>query len=253
MAGPEPGSRRRARLLAVVGTVAVFVVWEGVVRAAYGGHRVVPAPSVVLAELWDDRDLYPRNIETTGREAFLGFVYGNAVAIAIGATALLSSVLGAVMLRVALVIRTMPFLAIAPVLQVVLEGESAKVAVAALLAFFPTLIGTLVGLRSADPLAVELVRGLGGSRLKVLHKIRIQSAMPSILAGLRIAVPASVLGAVAGEFLGGERGLGIMMIQALETANVVRLWGVAVVSAAMACLAYMAVSLLGKVATPWAG
>ena len=101
-------------------------------------------------------------------------------------------------MRLAIAVYCMPLLAIGPILQIVLSGEGPKITLAALSVFFTTLIATMLGLRSADPASLELVHVFGGGTWDSLRKVRVRAALPALLAGLRIAAPAALLGAIIG-------------------------------------------------------
>ena len=118
--------------------------------------------------------------------------------------------------------------------------------------FFTTLIATLLGLRSVDKSALDLAKSCGGSSWLTLRKIRFQAALPSIFAGLRIAAPSALLGAIIGEYLGTNSGLGAILIQSQTSFNVTETWGLAVFIAALAGVAYALTSLVARLLLPWA-
>jgi ABC-type nitrate/sulfonate/bicarbonate transport system permease component len=147
----------------------------------------------------------------------------------------------------------MPLLAIGPILQIVFSGDTPKVALAALSVFFTTLIATVLGLRSADHASLDVVRVCGGGRWLALRKVRLWAALPALFAGLRIAAPAALLGAIIGELLGGTQGLGVAMVESQSSFAVARTWGIAFVTAALAGIGYGAISLVARLLAPWAG
>jgi ABC-type nitrate/sulfonate/bicarbonate transport system permease component len=119
--------------------------------------------------------------------------------------------------------------------------------------FFTTLIGALVGLRSASASSIDLVTAYGGGQWAIMRKVRMKSSLPALFAGLRIAGPAAVLGAIIGEFIGGsENGLGVALVAARANADSARVWGVALVATAVAGLGYALIALVGRLLTPWA-
>ena len=118
--------------------------------------------------------------------------------------------------------------------------------------FFTTLIAMLLGLRSVDKSALDLVKSYGGGSWMTLGKVRLQSALPSLFAGLRIAAPSALLGAIIGEYLGTNAGLGAELIQSQTSFQVTETWGLAVFIAALAGVAYALTSLAARVLLPWA-
>lgn len=242
------------RWLEGVGAVALLlVVWHLLATTALASTHVVPTPWHVATQLWHDRASYPPNLRTTLREALLGYLWGNVIAIALGILFELLPAVEGPLLRLAIASVNIPLVAIAPILVVVLSGDGPKVALAALSVFFTTLIATILGLRSADPTSLDVVRASGGGDWIALRKIKLWAALPSLLAGLRIAAPAALLGAVIGEYLGANQGLGVAMIQAQSSFEVARTWGVALVVSALAGALYLAASIIAHLLTPWAG
>ncbi len=145
-----------------------------------------------------------------------------------------------------------PIIAIGPILQITFDGETPKIILAAMAVFFTTLVGVMVGLRSAEPVMFDVIRAYGGGRVSELYKVRIRAALPSLFAALRIAAPAAILGAIIGEYLGGESGLGIAMIASQTGLQIARTWGIALVAGLLAGVAYAVTAMIGRALTPWA-
>jgi ABC-type nitrate/sulfonate/bicarbonate transport system permease component len=118
--------------------------------------------------------------------------------------------------------------------------------------FFTTLVGMLLGLRSADKTALDLVYAYGGGSWSMLTKVRLRAALPSLYAALRIAAPAAILAAIIGEYLGGESGIGIAMIASQTSLEISRTWGLAIVAGLLAGFAYGVTAMIGRALTPWA-
>jgi ABC-type nitrate/sulfonate/bicarbonate transport system permease component len=165
---------------------------------------------------------------------------------------LLVPVLERVITQIAVASYCLPMVAIGPILSLVLDGDKPMSAMAGLSVFFTTLIGALLGLRSADPASLDLVRAYGGGRWQQMLRVRLIAALPSTLAALKIAGPAALLGAIIGEYLGRvDSGLGIAMTIAQQQLDVPRTWGIALVSGAVAGIAYGVVGLISRYALPW--
>jgi ABC-type nitrate/sulfonate/bicarbonate transport system permease component len=157
-----------------------------------------------------------------------------------------------VFLRLAVASYCVPIIAIGPIVQVVYSGDAPKVILAAMSVFFTTLVGMLLGLQSADPASLDVVRASGGSRWVALWKVQIPAATPSLFAALKIAAPAALLGAIIGEYLGGDQGLGVAMIAAEQALNVTRTWGLALVTTALGGIAYVLTGVIARFVSPWA-
>lgn len=235
----------------LVGISLVLTGWI-IAGSTLGKRKGIPQPWTVVSQLIDDRDLYPPNISTTLSEAWKGYLIGNGAAIGLGLLFVLVPFLEKALMQIAVASYCLPIVAIGPILQSTLKGESPKIALVALSVFFTTLIGVMVGLRSADRTSLEVVRAYGGNRFTELVKVRIRAALPSTFAGLQIAAPAAVLGAIIGEYFGGENGLGILMIASLQGFKVARTWGIAAVATVMAGIGFLVTTLIGRRLTSWA-
>jgi sulfonate transport system permease protein len=236
-----------------IGIAVVFVVWHLLAVTVLASTRGVPTPWDVLHQLWLDRGSYPPNIKTTLREALVGYFWGNVIAIGLGLLFELIPAVEGPLLRLAIASFNIPLVAIAPILVVTLSGDGPKAALAALAVFFTTLIATVLGLRSADRTSLDVIRAYGGGTGTTLRKVKLWAALPSVFAGLRIAAPAALLGAVIGEFLGANEGLGVAMINAQSSFAVARTWAIALVISALAGVLYLIASVLARLLTPWAG
>jgi sulfonate transport system permease protein len=248
-----PRARGAGQQLATV-ALAVVVVggWELACRTALADSYVLAAPSAIVGQVADEWSLYRRNLAVTLEAAAWGFLWGNLAGIALAVVATTLRPLRPVVHRVALTVTCLPLIALAPILRVVSgPGETPQVALAALAVFFTTLVAAELGLGSADPAAVDVVRALGGGRVEVLARVRLRAAVPAVVAGAQVAAPAAFLGALVGEFTGAERGFGILMIQALRTLETDRVWAVAAVSTAVAVVAYLGVGWVGRRLAPW--
>ncbi len=254
------GRRRRRGLPSwlggIIGTALIVAVWE--VLAVTVFHRVgsgVPTPSSVVTQLWSDlgAGLYGANFAQTMKEAATGFVVGNIVAIVLGVIFVQVPIAEKALLNIAVASYCLPIIAIGPILTFVLHGDAPQASLAGLLVFFPSIVGVVVGLRSADRTALDVVRAYGGGPWRQLVKVKLRAALPSTFAALQIAAPSAILGAIIGEYLGGQgTGLGIMLIDAEQALDISRTWGIALVCTVVAGILYGLIGLIGRLAAPWA-
>ena len=240
--------RRLAGALVAGGVVAVS--WTLV--AVWVAPRVTPTIPEVARQVWNDRSYYPPHLRTTFAEAAWGYLWGNLAGFALAAGVVLFPPLARLFERLAVAVYCLPLLALGPILQIVTTGATPKIVLSALAVFFTTMVSTVLGLRSADPASLDFVHAYGGGELRKFRAVRMQGALPAIFAGLRIAAPAALLGAIIGEYLGGTRGLGVAMILSQSSFNVARTWGLAVVIGVSVGLAYALIGLLARVLLPWA-
>lgn len=246
-------SRPARWLPPAVGIVSLVGLWELLARTAFAGTHTVPTPWQTLQGLWLDRGFYPPNVEPTILAAGKGFLIGNAIAIALAMVCVVMPRTERVIMPFAVVAYSVPIIAIAPILVVLFRGDTPRVVLAALSVFFTTLVGTNLGLRSADPTALDLVRAYGGGPVRQLLKVRLWASVPAVLAAFKIAAPSALLGAIIGEFLGADRGLGSALVIAQQNLDAVRTWGIAVVVTAIACALYGAIALAERLVAPWQG
>lgn len=225
-----------------------------------GTGGAIPTPLEVLQQLFEDGwGFYFRNGSVTLAEAAIGFAWGNGLALAFAAIALLVPRLENLTTQIAIITYCIPIVAIGPIVRLVVgapsngEPAGAAIVLAALSVFFTTMIGALTGVKSTDQRMLDVVSAYGGGVWQRVAKVQLLSALPSIFAAFKIAAPAAFLGAILGEYVGGpDVGFGPAMVNAQQSLEVARVWGVALVSGLLAGAGYALFSLLGKLLTPWA-
>lgn len=153
---------------------------------------------------------------------------------------------------VALILNAIPIVAKAPVLMLIMgNGMEPKIAIAALVCFFPTLVNMVRGLQSANPQAVELMRVLSASKTEVFFKLRLFSSLPYLFSALRIAATMSVIGAVVGEWIGATKGIGALIIQATYNFDSALLYSAIVMSAFLSGAFFLVIALLERWIVRW--
>lgn len=237
-------SRTRGSLQPMVGLAVLLLLWQLVAQTIAAGRHIVPTPADVVGAMFAD-GFYIDSVTTTLWEAARGFFWGNLAALGVAGICMLVPPLKNTLTRLAMATYSTPTIAIAPLLIVLLSDDGAKVSMAGLSVFFPTLLGALVGLEAGPKSALEFVHVSGGSRAFALVRIRMRAAVPEIAAALSLAAPAAVVGAMIGEYLGGDKGLGVVMVQAQQSLNVAQAWAIAIEATALSTLAYL---LIGAVA-----
>jgi putative hydroxymethylpyrimidine transport system permease protein len=204
---------------------------------------LVPSPSEIASSLWENRSLLAENAWVTLREVVLGFACGLAAGIAFAVALHLSETLRRATYPLVIASQTIPIVVIAPILVVWFGfGIGPKLAIVALICFFPITVNTLDGLRSVDPEATKMMRTLDASRSQILWRLEAPTALPYTFSGAKIAVAVAVIGAVFGEWAGSNSGLGHLMLQDNAQLETARLF------AAVAVLSVIAVALFGLLA-----
>src|SRR5436853_5714500 len=197
---------------------AFLAVWEVVVRVFEIPLFILPTPSSVFTALYRGimSSLYVDHIWITLSETLLGFVLGTSLAFVFGTVIALSRPVEYFLYPFIVMFQSMPKVALAPLIIVWFGlGLTSKVVNAALVAFFPLMVNTIVGLRSAEEEKVDLMRSLAANRWQVFWMLRLPNAMPYIFAGLEIAMIFALIGAIVAEFVGAQSGLG-MLIQSMN-------------------------------------
>lgn len=225
-----------------------------------GTGGAIPTPLEVLQQLIEDGwGFYFRNGSVTLTEAAIGFAWGNGLALVFAAIALLVPKVENLTTQIAIITYCIPIVAIGPIVRLIVgapangEPAGAAIVLAALSVFFTTMIGALTGVKSTDQRVLDVVSAYGGGVWQRVVKVQLISALPSIFAAFKIAAPAAFLGAILGEYVGGpDLGFGPAMVNAQQSLEVARVWGVALVSGLLAGAGYALFSLLGKIFTPWA-
>ncbi|MFW6774222.1 ABC transporter permease [Nocardioides sp. CPCC 205120] len=253
-----PSARARSLLVGAAGVVVVLLLWWLLALTLLADARV-PTPGGVVASVLDDGwAYYWPNFSMTIEESLVGFVYGNVAAIALASFVLLVPQLESVIMQLAVISYCIPIVAIAPVLYIVIgipeDGapSGTAVALATLSVFFTTVVGTVLGLRSAERTSLDVVSVYGGGRWAQLRKVQLVSALPSILNALQIAAPAAFLGAILGEYAGGLRpGVARVLVTAQQNLDVERAWATGLLCALVAGLGYALFGVVGRLVSPW--
>jgi NitT/TauT family transport system permease protein len=240
---PAPAAVRRARsarqrqvlahrLLVVAFGLVIFAIWEGAVRYFSISDLLLPAPTRIIAALVGGfrTGLFLEGLYATLVEIVLGFLVATLAAFLCGILISQIRLVEAVLYPYIVALQTLPKVAIAPFILIWLGfGLESKVVIAAMVAFFPILVNTVVGLKAVPPEKVELMRSLSASRWKIFWYVQLPEALPYIFAGLNIGIVMSVLGAIVGEFIGAKAGLGYLLLQMNYNMDVVGMFAVLLV------------------------
>jgi NitT/TauT family transport system permease protein len=221
----------------LIALALALLLWR---RVAASNPYVLPKLGGVGDALRNDPGLFARNAKATLTEAFAGLGIGMTTGLVLAVLMSEVPVIRRALLPIAVVLNVTPVVAIAPALVVAFGfGSAPKIAIAAIITFFPTLINSLAGLQQSDASANDVFRTLHASRIETLLKLRIPSALPFFLAAARVCFPLSLIGAVVGEFVaaGSAEGLGNMITVASMNSNL------KLVYASVACLAAFGVAL----------
>jgi NitT/TauT family transport system permease protein len=253
---PKPKARRAPlgdhaiRGISVASVVGGLIFWELLGRFVISNTLFLATPLQALAELWTMAQSGELQIHilVSGQEFLYGFFIASAAGILIGLLIASFRPVNAILSPWVAGLYATPIIAVAPLVILWFGiGIWSKVVVVISVVIFPVIINTEAGVRAADKALIEAVRSFGASRLQIFTKVSLPSALPFILAGLRLGVGRGLIGVVVGELFGARAGIGFMILQAAESFNMPRLFaGVAVL--AVAGITLMA---LCRVAEQW--
>jgi NitT/TauT family transport system permease protein len=252
--------RRRVRARSVLGwtlplvTLALLVVaWHVATRVAGWERWLVPGPADVWNALNEERRLLPAHTWRTLYETLLGFGLAILVGIPVGTAIAYSRFLERTIYPVLLGLNAVPKVAIAPILILWMGfGVGPKILIAFLLCVFPIVISTATGVKATPPELLELIRSLSASPAQVFLKVRFLAALPHVFVGLKVAISLAVIGAVIGEFVGAEKGLGYVIIASGANVNTSLAFAAMVLLALMSIVLFYALVALERLLVPWA-
>lgn len=208
---------RRPALEAVAPPAIAFVLvmggWEAIVRAVGVPAYVLPGPLAISATLAAKASILAADAWVTLQEALGGFLLGNSVGILVAVIFAHYRIVERGLLPYAIVAQTIPIIAIAPL--VILwagQGMFSKVIISAIMCLFPAIVNTLKGLKSVDPSARDLMKTYAATSTQVFFKLRLYAALPYMFSALKITSGLSVIGAIVGEYLGADKGIGFAIV-----------------------------------------
>ena len=232
--------------------LAALLAWEIATRAFRIPRFIMPAPSAILGEGWEWRYRFIGHTWVTLYETLGGFALSMVVGVPLAVLIVYSPALRAAIYPLVILAQSVPKIAIAPVLLLVLGyGEIPKMVVAFLVAFFPVVVDTATGLAATPPELLDLSRSYRASAFKTFMKVRLPMALPFIFAGAKVAITLSVIGAVVGEFVGSDRGLGYVILSSTSYWKTEVAFSAMILLSLMAIVLFAAVSLVERFVCPW--
>ena len=231
---------------------ALLLTWQIWVSAANVAPYLLPAPSRILAAFLGARHLLWHHVLITTAEALLGMALGAGVAVLLAVAIASIGVLRRSLYPLLVVSQVIPIVVLAPLLVLWFGfGMTPKVIVVALIVFFPVVVSTVAGLTGVDRELIDLVRGMGASRRQVFRSVLAPAAVPAFFSGLRISAAYAVAGAVIGELVGAESGLGLFIDRSRASYQVDRIFVAVTLIALLSMALFGLVALAARAASPW--
>ncbi len=231
----------------------VVAGWEVAARLGWVEDYLLPAPSEVARTLVEDREVLFPDAWVTAQEVLLGFGLALAAGVALAVALHLSPMLRRALYPIVVASQAVPVIVIAPILVIWFGfGMGPKLMVIALICFFPIVVNTLDGLRTVDRDQVRMLRTLGAGRWDLFRRLELPSALPYLFSGAKVAVAVAVIGAVFGELVGSDAGLGHAIQVGTAQLLTARVFAAVLLLAAMAIALFALVSAVERRAVPWA-
>ena len=254
----KSGARRREAglnvLLPAITFIVVLVLWEIAVDVFEIPIYIMPPPSAFLMRVFEDYALLADHLSRTAYEVLVGFTLATIVSIPLGFIIASSKFLERTLYPIIVFIQLTPKIAIAPLFIVWFGfGIFPKSLITFLLCFFPTLVASLTGFKALDERVLYLTRSMGATRWQTFRYVRIPSAMPYIFSGLKVSIVFASTGAIVGEFVGANKGLGYLLLRGTSYLDTSLIFAVLVVLAIMGLVFSYAVQFLERIAMPWQG
>ncbi|RWD94314.1 ABC transporter permease [Mesorhizobium sp.] len=244
---PAPLSPQMTFALPVLGAASILLAWQCLLPLLGVPAYIVPTPTAIFGVFQKNFPLLIDNLRPTLIEALAGFIIGNLAAVLLAVLFVHSRILQAAYFPIVLFFNTIPILALSPIIILIFGlGMTPKIVIAAVICFFPTLVNMIRGLDSASDNEHELFRVLSATRPEIFWGLRMPRALPMLFSSLRIASATAVIGAIVGEWIGSDKGLGALIIQATFNYQSDRLYAAIVLSSSLSIALFCIVVLIER-------
>jgi NitT/TauT family transport system permease protein len=249
------GRRAIDWLPALLVLVGIIVLWQGLIVWTHAQQFLLPKPTAIASAFWTDKHELWSAGWYTFQEALGGFVLGSGLAILLALVLARWRPLGTALLPYAVAANAIPIIAFAPITNQWFGGgltKSSKIAIAAILCFFPVLVNTLRGLTSVRPQDLELMRSYAAGNVEIFRRVRIPTSLPFMFTGLKVATVLAMIGAVVGEYFGGAlNAIGVLILSRSRVFQFNEAWAGVLVVCLFGLVLYIAVAALERFVLRW--
>jgi NitT/TauT family transport system permease protein len=254
-AARRAGEQVREWLPALVVFVAAIAIWQGAIGLFNIQQFLLPKPSNIVSSFWNERHtLWPAGWYTF-KEALGGFAIGCGLGMVVATLIGRFKAVGSAILPFAIAANAIPIIAFAPIFGAWFNplSPASKMAIAAMLCFFPVLVNTLKGLQSASPRQIELMRSYAASPFEIWRRVRVPTALPYVFTALKVASVLAMIGAIVGEYFGGSTtALGVLIRSDAQVFQFERAWAGILVASLLGISLYLTVVLAERLLVAWA-
>jgi NitT/TauT family transport system permease protein len=235
--------------------LAIFGVWKLYTTVSDISEFVIPTPEAAWASLVDlvlEPETWSVHVWITLFETIVGFVIAVVTGVAVGAVLGRIYWLELALRPIIVALQVVPKVALIPIFVILFGfGVTSKVIIAAILAFFPIMLNVMLGVRSVDPGHREVMRSLDAGRWQTFRHLDFHSILPYVFAGMEVGIVFALIGAIVGEYLGANEGLGNLVVVSLNDLDAPQLFAVIILLAALGSVLYFAVSGVKRLMIPW--
>ncbi|HUF74112.1 MAG TPA: ABC transporter permease [Gammaproteobacteria bacterium] len=235
--------------------LAIFAIWKLYTTVSGISEFVIPTPEAAWASLVDlvlERETWTVHVWITLFETLVGFAIAVVTGVAVGAVLGRIYWLELALRPIIVALQVIPKVALIPIFVILFGfGVTSKVIIAAILAFFPIMLNVMLGVRSVDPGHREVMRSLDAGRWQTFRHLDFHSILPYLFAGMEVGIVFALIGAIVGEYLGANEGLGNLVVVSLNDLDAPQLFAVIILLAALGSVLYFAVSGVKRLMIPW--
>jgi NitT/TauT family transport system permease protein len=244
------GAKQALSVVLVIG--GFLAVWQVLVMITRPPEYLIPSPLAIGKELLAAPGWYLYHVGQTIGATLLGFFAALVLGFAAAVGIVYSKVLENTLYTLLVAMNSIPKIALAPLFIIWLgTGLTSKVAVSFTIAVFAIVVDTVLGLRSVDPDAVDLLRSMRGTSLQTLVRLRFPNSLPYLFAGMKVAISLSLVGAIAGEFVASQAGLGYVILAAEGNFETTRVFAAILLLGVLGTILFFIVELAERLACPW--
>lgn len=234
-------------LLPIISFLIIIGIWEFFVRVFSIPQYLLPAPSAIAIDFSGSLGSLFFHAGVTFWEAFLGFLIANTLGVLTAIAFAHSRTLEKSLYPFAIALKTTPIVAMAPLLILWFgNGIFSKVAAAALISFFPSIVNTVKGLKNVDVEALDFFKGISASKWHIFSKLRFPTALPYIFSALKISTSLAIVGAIVGEFVGANKGIGYVILISSYHLEIVKMFSAIIAAALTGIIFFWVISYIEK-------